>query len=125
MAVMPDNLPWPPSVLRVAKAISVAENSPVEWNNPGSLTGEDAGSFRTNGVANSEGVWKFVDLVDGWNALCNKVNRMLSGKSHVYPLTYTLAQTGLKYSGGDPNWAKNVATYLGVPETTTLQELAE
>ena len=48
---------------------------------------------------------------------------MLSGRSHVYKLTDTLADVGFKYADGDANWAKNVAEYLGVPESTTLQQL--
>jgi hypothetical protein len=116
---------WPDSVLKLAKAIAVAEGSNPEWNNPGDLTGKDAGSFRTCGVANKEGVLKFVNADDGWSALHIKVHRMLSGNSAVYPLTLTLEQVGLKYSGGDANWSRNVANYLGVPETITLQQLAE
>jgi len=108
----------------LAKAISVAEGSNPAWNNPGDLTGEDAGSFETNGTANSDGVWRFVNNVDGWLALYIKVNRMLLGRSEVYHLTDTLEIVGEKYSGGDPNWAKNVAAYLGVPESTTLAQLA-
>lgn len=115
---------WPPCVLKLAKAISVAESSPPEWHNPGSLTGSDSGSFQTSGTGNAEGVWKFVNEADGWQALYIKVNRMLSGKSTVYPLNMPLERVGIRYSGGDPNWAKNVAAYLGVPESTTLQELA-
>ncbi len=116
---------WPDSVLRLAKAISVAEGSNPEWNNPGDLTGADAGSFLTCGVANSEGVLKFVNAEDGWMALYAKVNRMLSGKSKVYPLDMSLERVGLLYSGGDPNWAVNVSRELAVPVTTTLQELSE
>jgi len=115
---------WSQAVLQLAKAISIAENSPPGWHNPGSLTGADAGSFQTNGFGNAEGVWKFVRMEDGWSALFIKVNRMLVGKSSVYPLTLTLEQVGLKYSSGNPDWSKNVAEYLGVPVTTTLEQLA-
>jgi hypothetical protein len=50
---------------------------------------------------------------------------MLSGKSHVYKLTDTLAEVGMKYSGGDINWAKNIAAYLDVSITTTLQQISK
>ena len=116
---------WPNNVIKIALAIKKAEGSNPDWNNPGDLTGADAGIFPTCGIANSEGVLKFVNAEDGWNALCIKVNRMLAGKSHVYPLTMTLAELGMKYSGKDPNWAKNVAAELHVPETITIQELAD
>ena len=125
------NFYWPDCVLKLAKAIAHAEGFgeanavPTLANNPGDLTGSDAGSFQTAGVMNREGVLKFVNLADGWQALYVKCNRMLSGKSTVYPLDMTLERVGLRYSGGDPNWSKNVAAYLGVPESTTLQELVE
>ena len=122
---------WPDCVLKLAKAIAHAEGFglpdaiPTRANNPGDLTGADAGSFRTMGTMNPEGVLHFVDVADGWQALYIKVNRMLSGKSLVYPLDMTLERVGLRYSGGKPEWASNVAEYLGVPVTATLQELAE
>lgn len=117
---------WTAPVLRLAKAISVAEGSPKEWNNPGSLTGTDAGAFPTCGTGNAEGVWKFVNERDGWQALCVKVHRMLVGKSSVYPPAMTIEEMGTRYSGSDDgNWGRNVAAFLGVPVTTTIQELAE
>ena len=116
---------WPPMVLKLAAAITKAEGSPPEWNNPGDLTGSDAGGFQTLGPANAEGVWKFADLSDGTTALYVKVARMLAGQSRIYTPDMTLAQVGMKYSGGDPNWGKNVAAELGVPETTTLGQLTE
>jgi hypothetical protein len=115
---------WSESVVRLANAIKKAENSPVEWNNPGSLTGSDAGGFQMDGFGNKEGVWKFVNAADGWQALYLKIDRMLSGKSKVYHLTDTLETVGMKYSGGDPNWAINVAAALGVDPSTTLEELS-
>ena len=113
---------WSTPVLQFAKAIAVAENSPVAWNNPGSLTGTDAGSFATCGFGNAEGVWKFVNAEDGWNALYIKVDRIFRGKSTIYPLSMTVEQFGLRYSGGDPNEGKNIASYLGIDPASTLQE---
>lgn len=115
---------WSPAVLAFANAVKIAEGSNPDWNNPGDLTGADAGSFVTLGIANSEGVLKFARAEDGWNALCMKLARMLTGMSHVYPLSMTLEQVGMKYSNGDPNWAKNVCAELKIPEATTLAELA-
>ena len=113
---------WPNSVYRLAKAISVAEGSNPSWNNPGDMT--YAHGAPTKGAVNADGVLWFYNVEDGWQALYHEVSLMLNGRSHVYKLTDTLQQVGLKYSNGDPNWAVNVAKYLGVPETTTLQELA-
>jgi hypothetical protein len=113
---------WPANVIQFANAIKVAEGSDPAWNNPGDLTGADRGTFQVVGLANAEGVWKFMYPEDGWNALCIKVERMLTGRSRVYPLTMTLAEVGMQYSGGDPNWAENVAAELSIPITTTLAE---
>lgn len=124
---------WPPAVVKLSRAIAVAEGFFVEGslpqraNNPGDLTGIDAGSFQTCGLANTEGVWNFKNLDDGWNALYLKVNRMLSGKSVLYHLTDTIEDLAKRYTGGDQAeaWAANVAKELGVPVTTTLDQLKE
>jgi hypothetical protein len=122
---------FPSNVLKFAKVISVAEGFgqpdaiPTKANNPGDLTAGDAGGFQTTGVMNKEGVVRFANLSDGWLALYVKVNRILEGHSSAYPLSLTLEQMGLKYSGGDPNWSKNVANYLGINEGITLAELAQ
>ena len=115
---------WPDNVVRLAKAIAVAEGSNPAWNNPGDLTGLDRGSFLVCGTANAEGVWKFVNAADGWTALYVKLARILAGQSKVYSLDMTLEEFGAKYSGGDANWAVNVGRELGVPITTTLRYLA-
>ena len=114
---------WPDSVLKFAKAISVAEGSDPAWNNPGDMT--ISLGFPTDGVVNSEHVLRFVNLVDGWHVLYHQCYLMLSGLSNVYKLTDSISQVGLKYSDGDPDWAMNVANYLGVPTSTTLARLAE
>jgi hypothetical protein len=114
---------WPPAVLRLAKAITIAEGSRAAWNNPGDLT--YAFGFPTLGTANRDGVLIFQYPQDGEQALCQECSLMLNGRSHVYKLTDTLQQVGVKYANGDPNWSKNVAMSLGVPESTTLQQIAD
>lgn len=116
-------MPWSAPVTRFAEAIEKAEGSNPAWNNPGDLTVNALGA-PTGGVANSEGVLIFADPQDGWNALCHQCALMLTGRSHVYSLDMTLEQVGAKYSDGNSAWAKNVAFFLGVPETTTLRQLA-
>lgn len=83
-----------------------------------------ADGLPTNGFGNKEGVLKFVNAADGWTALYHQCNLMLTGKSHVYHLDDTLTKVGLKYSGGNNDWSKNVAFSLKVPVTTTLRQLA-
>lgn len=119
---------WSDQTKKLAWAISKAEGFgtpgaiPTTANNPGDLTFADG--FPTEGRANSEGVLKFVNLADGWQALYHQCDLMLSGKSKVYQLNDTLADVAIKYAH-DPNWGVNVAAALGVPVTTTLAELNE
>src|ERR1700733_12437194 len=113
---------WTVAVLRFAHAIAFAEGSNLTWNNPGDMKFADG--FPTCGFGNTEGVLKFVNMADGWEALYHQCDLMLTGKSHEYALTDTLEEVGVKYSGGDTDWAKNVAWYFGVPVTTTLQGLS-
>jgi hypothetical protein len=113
--------------LKIAKmvyAITKAEDSPREWNNPGDLTGEDSAGFPTDGTMNAAGVWKFVNAADGAAALTIKVQRMLTGCSKVYPLSTTMMQLAVKYTGGDnpASWAYVVCHELGTEANTTLQE---
>lgn len=118
-----DPITWPPAVLKLAKGISVAEGSNPTWANPGDMT--ISLGFPNFGPQNADGVLKFENVADGWHVLYHQCWLMLTGKSEVYHLTDTLAQVGLKYSNGDPAWGQNVADYLGVPETTTLAQIAQ
>lgn len=113
---------WPDPVVRLAKAIAMAEGSNPAWCNPGDMT--YAHGHPTKGTVNADGVLWFCNVDDGWDALYHEVSLMLNGRSHVYNLTNTLQQVGLKYSNGNSDWAKNVAAYLGVDESTTLAQLA-
>lgn len=108
------------AVYLLSHAIMVAEGSNPAWNNPGDLTGADAGSFATCGTANSEGVLKFLNAEDGLNALYTKINRILAGKSHVYPLSMTFQALGHLYADGAPEWAQNVTRILQVPLDMTI-----
>lgn len=92
---------------------------PQTANNPGDLRLGDMG-FGTMG----ERITVFPNSTEGWKALDRQWERILGGKSPYYPLTMTWAEAGMTYSGGDPNWAKNTAQMLGVPESITLAELA-
>lgn len=118
------NCPAPPApspqILSMALAIQAAENSPAEWNNPGDLTASFG--YPTVGVANSAGVLKFQNCMDGWNALYKQLGAIVNGTSR-YSLQDTLATFGMGYSGGDPNWAQNVASKLGVTIDTPLGDL--
>lgn len=116
------DIPAPPSpqVGAVAQAIAKAENSNPDWNNPGSLT--ISFGYPTSGVGNSAGVLIFNSAVDGWNALYKQLEAIIHGQSR-YTLDTTITSFGLGYSGGDPNWAINVASALGVSPDTQLGDI--
>lgn len=109
-----------PKIAALAAAIAKAEGSPTDWNNPGDLTA--AFGYPTNGVANSAGVLKFQNCIDGWNALYKQLSAIVGGTSR-YTLNMSLADFGLGYSGGDPNWSANVAANLGVDPSTSLGDI--
>jgi hypothetical protein len=106
----------------LADAIAKAEGSNPAWNNPGDLT--KSFGYVTTGVANSDGVLIFLRLEDGWQALYKQLEAIISGNSH-YTLSTTLADFGFGYSGGDRNWAVNVADALGVDPSVTLGSILE
>ena len=102
----------------LAQAIAQAEgfNSPDASviprarHNPGDLTslGGQIKTFATDG--------------EGWTALYEYLDRVLSGRHPAYSLGMTFKQMGLVYAGGDANWSRNVCSYLGVSESQTLAE---
>lgn len=116
------NAPTPPTpaIGSLANAIALAEGSNPAWNNPGDLT--ISFGYPTSGAVNSAGVLQFVNPHDGWNALYKQLLAIQNGNSR-YKLTDTLADFGMGYSGGDPNWAVNVASALGIDPSTQLGEI--
>lgn len=115
-----------PQELALARAIAKAEGYgipgaiPTLARNPGDLCLGDKGL----GVL-GEGITVFATVVEGWSELYAEVQLMLSGRSHIYSPQLTLTQVGMRYSGGNPDWAKNVAAALGVDESITLAQLAK
>jgi hypothetical protein len=107
---------------KLAQAITIAEGSPAEWNNPGDLTQGDASGYdlqrdgNGNLLVNSAGVVRFVNQADGVNALYRKLQRIQAGASRVYSTAMSIAQFAQIYTGGDnaDSWANNVASFLGL-----------
>lgn len=108
----------------LAQAIANAEGYgqpgaiPTQTNNPGDLKIGDVGNGTINGIT------VFGSQQSGMDALNNQINLMTSGKSSVYTPNETLSQIGDTWSGGDPNWAKNVASSLGVSTSTPLSNVS-
>jgi hypothetical protein len=101
-----------------AEGFNVAGSIPQRANNPGDLELGDIG-YGTLG----EGITIFGSVNDGWSALANQINLIVSGASSHYSPNATLAQVGMTYSGS-ANWANNVAAFLGVSTSTPFASLA-
>jgi hypothetical protein len=106
---------------RFAQAIAAAEGYgtpgaiPTRANNPGDLF--------LGGTTIGSGVTVFNSAADGWSALFNELVKIRDGRSGNYQVTMTIEDMGLEWSGGDPNWAVNVARFLGVPGSTMIGTL--
>lgn len=122
---------WPaaPSVGigALARAIAVAENSPTDWNNPGSLTAGDVPSDQITGVGNSAGVVTIDTLENGVNALYNKLARIANGQSSVYSSDMSLSDFAGTYTGasGDVlrNYADTLSQETGASPDTSLSDV--
>lgn len=108
-----------PKIEALAQAIARAEGFgregqiPTLRNNPGDIT-DLSGQIKT-----------FPSAADGWQALYDYLGRMAEGSHPAYSPSMTFAQIGLVYAGGDPNWARNVASFLGISPDWTLAEYLE
>lgn len=112
------------SVTSFAQAIAYAEGYgipgaiPTVANNPGDLV--IPGWAPTMGSA---GIAVFDSPDYGWSRLYRQVALIIAGRSNYYRLDMTLAEMGRTYAGGDENWSRNVASYLGVSPSTTLAQV--
>jgi len=125
-----DGIWWPSQanysdqVQRMARAIAYAEGYgipgaiPTVANNPGDLV--IPGWEPTLGSA---GIAVFDSADYGWSRLYRQLQLIIRGDSNYYNLDMTLAAMGRTYAGGDLNWARNVASYLGVSTSTTLGQV--
>jgi hypothetical protein len=110
---------------RLADAIAFAEGWYVAGsrsqrnNNPGDLT--YSFGFPTTG---NDGPFPiFATAAAGLAALNKQVSEMFDGSSQNFNPSMSIAQVGQVYAGGDPNWANNVASRLGVTPDTLLSQL--
>src|SRR5271170_1212292 len=69
---------------------------PQRARNPGDLANGDVGNgVIETGGPNGAKITIYTTVEDGWNALLNKVARMLNGSSEVYLLSMTIQQVGI------------------------------
>jgi len=119
---------WPTDrIKRIAEAIARAEgyyvigSIPRQYNNPGNLKPVGLNSVGAAGIR------RFDTPEAGWNALYKQVDLMLTNRSSVYTSEMSIGEVAAHYVGmNDPdavNWARNVATFLGVDVSTRLEEI--
>jgi hypothetical protein len=105
-------------VLVLADAITVAEGSDPRHNNPGDIKV----SNWTGPTFGAEQIPAFNSPTEGRNRLYAQLTLIENGQSRHYQRTMTLAEMGRVWAGTE-TWAVNVANRLGVPVTTTLEEV--
>ena len=95
---------------------------PNRYHNPGDLKIMARGEKYPGqiGVGKADHVI-FRNSAAGFAALYSQIDKMLNGESKFYTQEMTLKQVGKLYAQNSRLWAKNLATNLGVSETTTLQ----
>jgi len=102
---------WDKSYLRYGNSRAVRNKNPWNLRMNGDL-GKDKGGFAI-----------FSTLEAGWTAFITMVGNWQSGVSKVYKPTYNLLQWAKKYDPWNPNYAKKLAQYLGIPITTQLKNI--
>jgi hypothetical protein len=126
---------------RFCKAIAFAEGCihkdetynkfsiPFKQNNPGDLK-STASAYEHHMMSN--GKLMFVDIGTGWSALAHQVDLMFTNRSAIYNNKMTIQDVANHYAreNNSPqeqiaanNWANNVAFFLDVEVTTTLESL--
>ena len=102
---------WDKSYLRYGNSRAVRNKNPWNLRMNGDL-GKDKGGFAI-----------FSTLEAGWTAFVTMVGNWQTGASKVYKPTYNLLQWAKKYDPWNPNYAKKLAQYLGIPITTQLKNI--
>lgn len=98
----------------------IAGSVPARFNNPGDLGPGDVSGYASEFHSGSQ-VVKFPDASTGWFYLKNKLRHIFAGQSKVYNTSMTISEMAKKYAADSENWAKNVALFLGVSVSTTLE----
>jgi hypothetical protein len=105
-------------VADLAAAITVAENSDPQYNNPGDLK---VAGFPTFGA----GIAIFSSPAQGLSRLYYQLNLIANGESSYYSLDMTIEQFAAVWTGNDnaAQWAQAVESELGVAPGTTLGDV--
>jgi hypothetical protein len=143
LAITNDPATWPGTspqfpngnVWNICTAVALAEGynqgvgtAPYDLNNPGDLSPGDEAGQTTCGPSEVHGgsaIILFCTAENGFIALYDKFERIVTGLSNVYPVTDTWAQVAAKYAGNSAAWLANVTNYLGVdPQSTPASYVA-
>ena len=118
------------SVKAIARAIAFAEGFYVAGSraarnhNPGDLTA-DIGGNDIHPLSFDGPFAVYASDADGFADLEQQILKWLTGSSQVAGPGDTIASLATKYTATEQTgWASNVASYLGVPADTKLQDLA-
>ena len=135
--ITPDPSTWPgasdlypnANVWNICAAVALAEGfnlgpgtAPYDLNNPGDLSPGDEAGQPTSGppqVHDGSSIVCFATAEGGFTALYTKFENIVTGRSKVYPSTWTWAQVAAKYAGNSAAWLGNVTNYLGVSPAST------
>lgn len=117
------------NVWNICAAVAMAEGfnlgpgvAPYDLNNPGDLSPGDESGQATSGPAQSHGgsmVIVFTTVEGGFVALYTKFANIVTGRSKVYPSSWTWVDVAQHYAGDWQPWLNNVTSYLGVDKNST------
>lgn len=110
----------------LSEAIAYAEGYYIEGsrpnrnNNPGDLTVDITGT----GVGFDGPFVVYGSAYDGWQALRRQIEKMIDGTSSIYNRSMSILEIASRYTTTQvQSWANNVAGYLGVDTSVTLDSL--
>lgn len=117
---------YPEPIKSVATAIARAEGFFVTGSiaqrahNPGDLKIPN-----WTGPVLGQGISVFASDDAGWSALHKQLWLVLTGQSVNFNLDMTIRELAVTWTGNDQpeNWARNVSSYLGVPDSSYLWEV--
>ena len=104
----------------------VKHSIPTRYHNPGDLKIMARGEKYPGqvGIGKANHVI-FRNDAAGYAALYHQIEKMLTGESKFYRQEMTLQQIGKMYAQNSKRWSTNLARYLGVPPSITLEEYFE
>ena len=100
-----------------AEGVNVPGSLPARNNNPGDLRNWPGAP------ADASGYSIFPTMQAGWDALETQLDAIRNGSSAYYNANMSIAQMGAIYADGDPNWAANVAAFLGTTSNAIIGPL--